>query len=53
MMSGHLIVNIAVILIVLTAWWIIYRTVKNEIEMVEDHSIQFNNVSESEDLNVK
>ena len=51
MMSGHLIVNTAVIIIVLTAWWIIYRTVKNEIEMVEDHSTQFKNVSE--DLNVK
>ena len=51
MMSGHLIVNIAVILIVLTAWWIIYITVKNEIKMVEDQSVHLKNVSE--DLNVK
>ena len=47
MMSGHLIVNIAVILIVLTAWWIIYITVKNEIKMVEDQSVHLKNLSDT------
>ena len=45
MMSGDLIVNIAVILIIFTAWWITYRTVINEIELVENQSVKLQNVS--------
>ena len=39
MAPGALIVNIAVILIIFTAWWIIYATVNEEMKTGENQTV--------------